>query len=215
MQKRRLPEGFPWSRKAMRPVREKGFLGRPCLQSPPGQDPHCQHPLPAASAHTPCQCVRTYAWSPPWEPAASLCQPPLMLPMWLRASETLRREGGGAAGARPPRPPLLTARLQPAHQGHFPCGDWPLGVEKLGGQLSATNDTLQAPGECLVPHHSEWPRGPPPLARTRKEWASQASQRRPGGSEPGLSQKINSAHSHPHPAPVSGQHGQQALVRQA
>lgn len=174
--------------------------------------PHGQHPLPAASAHTPCQCVRTYAWSPPWEPATSLCQPPLILPMWLRASKTLRREAGGTAGMRPP---LLTARLQPAHQGHFPYGDWPLGVEKLGGQLSATNDTLQAPGECLVPRHSEWPRGPPEPARTRKEWASPASQRRPGGSGPGLSQKTrNSAHSHPHPAPGSGQYDQQALVPQ-
>lgn len=40
------------------------------------------------------------------------------------------------------RPPLLTAHFQPAHQVHLPCRDQPLGTERLGGQLSATNDTL-------------------------------------------------------------------------
>lgn len=59
----------------------------------PGQCPS-QGPLPAASTHTQCQCVRTYARSPPWEPATSLCQRPLILPMWLRVSGILR-EGVG------------------------------------------------------------------------------------------------------------------------
>lgn len=64
----------------------------------PRLDPS-QGPLPSASAHTAsthsqCQCVRTYAWSSPWEPATSLCQRPLILPVWLRLSETLR-EGVG------------------------------------------------------------------------------------------------------------------------
>lgn len=70
--------------------------------------------------------------------------------MWLRASKAPRREGGRAAGARPP---LLTAHLQPVHQGHFPCRDWPLGVEKLGGplpQLPMTRCRHQGSAWCPV-----------------------------------------------------------------
>ena len=62
-----------------------GRLSRQALHTKsPGQRPS-QGPLPAASTHTQCQCVRTYARSPPWEPVTSLCQRPLILPMWLRA----------------------------------------------------------------------------------------------------------------------------------
>lgn len=145
--KRELPEASPWSRKASQ---GESLSGQTPPPESPGRHPHRQHPLPAASAHTPCQCVRAYAWSPPWEPATSLRPPPLILPMWLRASKAPRREGGGVAGARPP---LLTAHLQPVHQGHFPCSDWPLGVEKLGGprsQLPMTRCRHQGSAWCPI-----------------------------------------------------------------
>lgn len=88
--KKETTGGFALVQKGYKTIREEGFPGRPCPPSPPGEHPS-QGPLPPASAHTQCQCVRTYARSPPWEPATSLCQRPLILPMWLRLSET---EGG-------------------------------------------------------------------------------------------------------------------------
>lgn len=115
--------------------------------------------LPPASAHTQCQCVRTYARSPPWEPATSLCQRPLILPMWLRLSETLRE---GVGRTRKSETTSADSSFTARPLVLVPCRDWPVGAEKLGGQLTTTNDTLQAPEGRLTPvtqsgpgdHHS-------------------------------------------------------------
>lgn len=69
----------------------------------------------------------------PWEPATSLHQPP---PNSSNVAESYRAwEGGGKGG---PRPPLLMACLQPAHQVYKP----------VGTALGSTSDTQQALGEA-------------------------------------------------------------------
>lgn len=138
-------ESFPWFRKAMRPVGAH---------------------FPCWYTHTQCQCVRTYARFPPWEPATSLCQLPLILPMWLRAGEALREGVGRSRRSQTTSADSsFTARPSSALslRGSSP---WEQRNWGASSQLPMTHCRHQGmPNPC----HSEWPWGQPQLVRTRKE----------------------------------------------
>lgn len=103
----------------------------------------------------------------------------LILPMWLRLSET-RREGGGRTrkSETTSADSSFTARLSSALSLRGP-GPWEQGSWGASSQRTMTQRRHQ--GDTR-PCHSEWPWGPPQLARTKNEWANPASQQRSDGS---------------------------------